>query len=111
VLKQPPTPGVDGPFAWDEGVETLFCEGVASVHTARADIPVVFADVSAGRPSPGQRVNEPCLSVPQEHRADVLAEATSRFEQIADSDAAVRLTVGVRYTLARRPAQAVDAAS
>jgi len=112
-LRQSPTPGAKGPFASDAGVEALFTgAGLTSVRTATAEIVVLFADVSRWEAftwSTGQRPW--WLSVPQEHRADVLTDAAFRFEQIAELDGAVRLSVGVRYTLGVRPAQAVEAAS
>lgn len=112
-LRQSPTPGTEGPFASDAGVEALFTgAGLTSVSTATAEIVVLFADVSRWEAftwSTGQRPW--WLSVPQEHRADVLKSAASRFEQIAGPDGSVRLSVGVRYTLGVRPAQAVEAAS
>lgn len=112
-LKASPTPGTDGPFESDEGVEALLSgAGLVSVRTAKADIVVVFADVARWEAftwSTGQRAW--WLSVPQEHRADVLTAATSRFEHLAEPNGSVSLTVQVRHTLGQRPAQAVEAAS
>jgi ubiquinone/menaquinone biosynthesis C-methylase UbiE len=100
------TSGRAGPFASDEGVETLFrVAGLDEVRTTFADVSVVFDDVAQWQDwtwSHGQRAM--WEAVPADHRDAVLAEARPRLEAARDDAGQIRLTQQVRYTLGRRPA-------
>ena len=99
------TTGKWGPFASDEGMERLVEEaGFTDVRTVAWTLPVRFADADqwlAFSWSTGQR--RMWLSVPEEDRDAVRAEAVARLRSYADPDGSVTFTQGVRHTLARRP--------
>lgn len=96
----------------DERVDALFSWArLTSVRTAKADIAVVHR----GLPLGGLHLVNGSTNVvafsPRGIEPMCSRAAGSRSEQIAEADGAVRLSVGVRYTLGQPPAQAVDAAN
>jgi ubiquinone/menaquinone biosynthesis C-methylase UbiE len=104
-LRDARTTGRAGPFASDEGMEALVSDaGYTDVRTVTRTIPVRFSDAEQWHAftwSTGQRAM--WLSIPEEHRADVRAEAERRLAAHAAADGSVTFDQGVRHTLARRP--------
>jgi ubiquinone/menaquinone biosynthesis C-methylase UbiE len=100
------TSGASGPFESDAGMEQLVGDaGYADVRTVTAELPVRFTDAEQWHAftwSIGQR--RMWLSVPEDERPAVRAEAMSRLASYADPDGSVTFTQGVRYTLAASPA-------
>ncbi len=98
--------GAKGPFESDAGMEQLVRDaGYVDVRTVTTDLPVRFADLErwhAWTWSTGQR--RMWLSVPEDVRPAVRAEAMGRLASYADADGSVTFTQGVRYTLAASPA-------
>ena len=95
-----------GPFESDEGMEQLVAAaGFDNVRTVHSEVAVQFADQQQWYDftwSTGQR--QMWLSIPDDQRADVRAEAERRLASYADADGSVTFTQGVRHTLAIRPA-------
>lgn len=106
AMRDPRTTGPSSPFASDAGVERLVADsGYTEVRTETLDLPVRFADADqwyAFSWSTGQRGM--WLSVPEDQREGVRAEAYRRFAEHAEADGSATFGVGVRYTLARGPA-------
>jgi ubiquinone/menaquinone biosynthesis C-methylase UbiE len=96
--------GQRGPFASNDGMEELLrSAGFVDVRTVVDSIPVRFASADQWYEfswSVGQRMM--WLAVPDEHRADVKAEAMARFASVADVDGSVVFAQEIRHTLARR---------
>lgn len=105
-MRDPRTTGADSPFASDAGMERLVtAAGYGDVRTETLALPVRFADPQqwyAFSWSTGQRGM--WLSVPEDQRDDVRAEAFRRFGEHADPDGSATFTIGIRYTLASAPA-------
>jgi SAM-dependent methyltransferase len=98
-----------GPFASDAAMEDLVREaGYVDVRTVTTSVPVRFDDTDqwyAWTWSTGQR--RMWLLVPDDERDAVRAEAAARVEQCRQEDGRMGFDQGVRYTLARRPEEAV----
>ncbi len=99
------TSGASGPFGSDAGVEQLFGDaGFVDVRTMTRRVEVRFDDTDhwyAFSMSVGQRAF--WMFVPEDRRADVLAEASRRIQAACDADGSVTFWQDVRYTLGRRP--------
>jgi len=99
------TSGATGPFGSDAAMEELVAgAGYADVRTISHDLPVRFADAEQWHTwtwSIGQRAM--WLSVPEDQRPDVRAEAERRLASYADPDGSITFTQNIRYTLASRP--------
>lgn len=97
--------GAKGPFESDAGMEQLVgAAGYTEVRTLTTELPVCFADAEqwhAWTWSIGQR--RMWLSVPEDERSAVRAEAVRRLSSHAGPDGSVTFTQGVRYTLATCP--------
>ncbi len=95
-----------GPFTSDEGMERLVASaGYSDVRTVTGEVAVRFADAEQWHSftwSTGQR--QMWLSIPDDQRAEVRAEAERRLESYADADGSVTFSQGVRHTLASRTA-------
>ncbi len=106
AMRDARTSGAAGPFGSDAGMERLVTDaGYADVRTVTTELPVRFADPERWHAftwSVGQR--QMWLSVPEEERPAVRAEALHRVASYADPDGSVTFTQGVRYTLATSPA-------
>lgn len=98
------TSGASGPFGSDAGVEELLAgAGLVDMRTVTRRVEVRFDDADhwyAFSMSVGQRAF--WMSVPEEHRGEVRAEATRRIQADAAADGSVAYWQDVRYTLARR---------
>ena len=105
-MKDARTSGKEGPFATDEGVETLFLDaGFTDVRTESTTIMVRFADAQHWYDftwSVGQRMM--WLAIPAHLRADVRKDAEARLAKYAESDGSITFTQEVRNTLGTRPA-------
>jgi ubiquinone/menaquinone biosynthesis C-methylase UbiE len=99
------TSGRVGPFASDDGVESLMvAAGFAEPRTVTMEVPVTFRDAEQWREwtfSHGMRGMWD--AVPDDSRAEVLARAAGLLEQARDAGGPITLVQQVRYTLARRP--------
>jgi ubiquinone/menaquinone biosynthesis C-methylase UbiE len=99
------TSGGTGPFGSDEGMERLItAAGFAHPRTVTRVVDVTFDNADrwfAFSMSTGQRAA--WLSIPDEDRAQVRAEAISRLRSHARSDGSVVFTQSVRHTLGVRP--------
>lgn len=103
-LQDARTSGKSGPFGSDAGMEQLVSDaGFVDVRTVTGSIPVRFANAEQWHDftwSTGQRVM--WLSVPEEERAVVRAEAERRLASCAQADGSVVFEQPLRHTLARR---------
>jgi SAM-dependent methyltransferase len=99
------TSGRKGPFATDAGMEALVLDaGFADVRTVTGSVPVRFANVEQWHAfswSTGQR--RMWLSVPEDARPKVRAEAERRLAAFAVPDGSILFEQRVRHTLAIRP--------
>ena len=105
AMRDPRTTGEASPFASDAGVEGLVSgSGYADVRTETHALPVRFADAQqwfAFSWSTGQRGM--WLSVPEEERDAVRAEAFRRFASYAGDDGSLVAAIPIRCTLASAP--------
>jgi ubiquinone/menaquinone biosynthesis C-methylase UbiE len=99
------TSGKAGPFASHAGMEQMIRDaGYEDVRTAATSIPVRFASLEQWHAftwSTGQRMM--WLSVPEDRRPEVLAQAQGRLAAFAGPDGSVVFDQGIRHTLATRP--------
>jgi ubiquinone/menaquinone biosynthesis C-methylase UbiE len=99
------TSGARGPFANDAGVEELFTgAGFTDVRTSHLEQAVHFSDAEEWRRwtwSHGQRTH--WEAVPEEKRAEVLAEAAERMSTAPSDGGGFTLSQQVRYTIGVRP--------
>ena len=106
AMRDARTSGGAGPFASDEGMDRLVGDaGYAEVRSVPATVAVRFASVEQWHDftwSTGQRAM--WLSVPEEERPQVRAEAERRVAAHAAADGSITFDQPVRHTLARRPA-------
>lgn len=106
ALRDARTSGASGPFASDQGMEELMLDaGFTDARTVRGSIPVRFADDEQWHAfswSTGQRAM--WLSVPEDERPAVRAEAKRRLASHAGPDGTIEFEQSLRHTLARRPA-------
>ena len=104
-LKDARTSGKAGPFASHAGMEQLVRDaGYDEVQTVASSIPVTFASLEQWHAftwSTGQRMM--WLTVPEDRRPEVRAEAERRLGAFAGPDGAVVFNQGIRHTLAIRP--------
>jgi ubiquinone/menaquinone biosynthesis C-methylase UbiE len=105
AMRDARTSGQQGPFSSDAAMEALVADaGYAEVRTVTSALSVRFADVEQWHAftwSTGQRMM--WLSVPEDERPAVRAEAERRVTEHAGPDGAVVFTQDIRHTLAVRP--------
>ena len=105
AMKDPRVVGEASPFASDEGMERLVADaGFVEVRTETFALPVRFADAEqwyAFSWSTGQRGM--WLSVPEDQRDAVRAEAFRRFASYAGDDGSLVAAIPIRCTLASAP--------
>ena len=103
-MKDARTSGRAGPFGSDEAMERLIEEaGFVGARTVSGSVPVRFADADQWHDftwSVGQRAM--WLSVPEDERPGVLAEARRRLGEIAGPGGAIEFSQPIRHTLASR---------
>jgi ubiquinone/menaquinone biosynthesis C-methylase UbiE len=96
------TSGVKGPFASDDGMESLFLQaGYREVKTMNNVLPVKFESMNHWYNfswSTGQR--EMWLRVPEAERPAVRAKAESYLQNYVEVDGSIIFTQGIRHTLA-----------
>lgn len=105
AMRDPRLSSDESPFRSDAGMERLVTDaGYADVRTETLALPVRYTDAEqwfAFSMSTGQRGM--WLSVPEDERPRVRAEALRRFAEHADADGSATFTIGIRYTLATVP--------
>ena len=103
-LRDARTSGKSGPFGSHAGVEQLVSDaGFVDVRTVTGSISVRFASAEQWHDftwSTGQRAM--WLSVPEEERAAVRAEAERRLSSHGQADGSIVFDQPIRHTLARR---------
>lgn len=104
-MKDARTSGKEGPFASDQGVETLFTQaGFTNISTHSASINVRFADVQQWYDftwSVGQRMM--WLAIPEGLRSEVRRNAETILGKFADTDGSIVFKQDIRNTLGIRP--------
>ncbi|MDQ2758488.1 MAG: methyltransferase domain-containing protein [Actinomycetota bacterium] len=99
------TSGASGPFASDEGIESLLeGAGCPQPHTTHLTLEVEFADAEqwyAFSMSVGQRAM--WMAVPPEHREGVKTKALALLGESARPDGSLGFVQDVRYTVGHRP--------
>jgi ubiquinone/menaquinone biosynthesis C-methylase UbiE len=105
-LRDARTSGTSGPFASDAGMAGLVREaGFVDVGTVTGSVPVRFADAGQWHDfswSTGQRAM--WVSVPEEERPTVRAQAEERLARWAAPDGSIEFEQRIRHTLGRAPA-------
>ena len=113
AMRDARTSGKAGPFSSDAGMESLVSSaGYVDVATRSGSVPVRFADAGQWHSftwSTGQRAM--WLSIPEDQRAGVRAEAERRLLAHAAADGSITFEQAVRHTVARRPVTEVGSTS
>lgn len=99
------TSGKEGPFASDDGVESLFQQaGFTNIRTESASINVRFADSQQWYDftwSVGQRMM--WLAIPEHLRSEVRRDAETILARFANADGSIIFRQDIRNTLGNRP--------